>query len=174
MDVLGWKVSGALDHFGIAKGVLSDYKVTSSWTLVYKDRLEDWTRQLNTLAHLIEVAGGYRVTQLEVIAILRDWSARDLERSKGDYPTQAVVVVPLKLWDAKRRQTYITERVAMHQNARQLAALGHEELIEPCSDDERWAKKDRKTGEITYIRCSKYCAAAPFCPVLAREKASAA
>lgn len=174
MDVNGWKVSGALDHFGIAQGVLSDYKVTSAWTLVYKDRLEDWTRQLNVLAHLIDLHG-YKVTQLEVIAILRDWAQRDVERVK-DYPGQAVVVVPLKLWPKEKRQAYIEERVDLHQKARELLALGDADLIMGCTDEERWAKKDRKTGAISYVRCEKYCSVKNFCPVLAcerEEKASA-
>lgn len=169
MDVLGWKVSGAMDHFTIAKGVLSDLKITSAWTLVYKDRLEDWTRQLNVLAHLIDEAGGYKVTALEVIAILRDWAKRDAERSK-DYPTQSVVVVPLKLWPKDKRQAYIEGRVKLHQKARELFALGHTDLIMGCTDDERWAKKDRKTGVTKYIRCEGYCPVKNVCPVLSREK----
>lgn len=172
MDVLGWKVSGAFDHFDLTSGVLSDLKVTSAFTLVYGDRLADWEKQLCVLAHLCELAGK-EVKSIEVIAILRDWASRDVGRVKG-YPEQAVVVVPLKLWSAEKRQAYIEGRVKLHQNARELAKLGHEDLIAPCTDDERWAKKDRKTNAVTYIRCEKYCAVAKVCPVLRRERSEAA
>lgn len=173
MDVGGWKVSGAFDHLALDSGVLSDWKCTSAWTLVFGDRLEDWTRQLNTLAHLIEAnRPDYRIGGLEVVAILRDWSQRDVDRSlKGDYPKAPVVVVPLKLWPKEKRQSYIEERVALHRIARELVE-DRPELITPCTDEERWMKKDRK-GVKTYARCSKYCPVNKFCPVLAREGADA-
>lgn len=170
MDVLGWKLSGAFDHFSLESGTLSDWKCTSAFTIVYGDRIADYEKQLNTLAHLLEHSGR-KVTTLEIIAILRDWAARDVERVKN-YPTQAVVVVPLKLWSKEKRQAYIEERVVLHQRAREQLAAGNAELIEPCSDEERWAKKDRK-GVKTYIRCNGYCPVKKFCPVLAKERAAA-
>lgn len=173
MDVLGWKLSGAFDHFDPRSGVLSDYKVTSVWTIVYGDRIIEWEKQLNTLAHLIDPLGG--VKAIEVIAILRDWSQRDLDRSvRGDYPKAPAVTVPLRLWPPAERQAYIIERVALHQSARDLAAKGRESAIVPCTDEERWGKKNPKTGAMMYLRCQKYCPCAVVCPVIAREKASAA
>lgn len=171
MNVNGWKLSGAFDHFTLDSGTVADWKVTSAWTLVYGDRIEDWTKQLNVLAHLLEHSGR-KVTALEVIAILRDWAQRDVGRVK-DYPTQAVVVVPLKLWPKEKRTLYIEERVDLHQKARELLALGHADLIAPCTDEERWMKKDKR-GVVTYVRCEKYCPCKPFCPVVAAEKAKAA
>ena len=172
MQVDGWQVSGAMDHLDFAKGILSDYKVTSAWTIVYGDRLADWEKQLNVLAHLVDTQTDYWISGLEVIAILRDWNARDMERSvKGDYPKSSVVVVPLKLWTPEKRQTYIEERVKLHKNARDLVARGHADLVIPCTDDERWAKKDKKAGAVTYVRCEKYCPVKKVCPVVAREAA---
>lgn len=176
MDVLGWKLSGALDHFTIEKGVLSDYKCISAWTLVYGDRIADWEKQQNVLAHLLEVVGGYKVTTLEIIAILRDWSQRDVERVKN-YPPVNVATVPLKLWPKEKRQSYIEARVEMHQAARGLVEQGNAHMVPPCTDDERWAKTDRK-GVKTYVRCGSaekpgYCPVAKFCPQLAKERAAA-
>ncbi len=165
MDVLGWKLSGAMDHFSLESGTLSDMKVTSAWTLVYGDRLEDWEKQLNVLAELL-AQHGHTVTALEVTAILRDWSARDVERING-YPKANAVTVPLELWSQEKRLAYIEERVRLHQNA----AAG---IWNPCTDEERWMKVDKKTGKKTYIRCQSYCSVAPFCPVLAAEKGEAA
>lgn len=169
MDVLGWKLSGAFDHLD---GKLVDFKVTSAWTIIYGDRLEDWEKQLNVLAHLVSVVRGVEVDGLEVIAILRDWAAREVSRVKN-YPTAAVVVVPLKLWPKDKREAYIMERVRLHQTARELAEDGREDMITPCTDKERWAKTDKK-GNKTYVRCAGYCACASVCPVLKREKEIAA
>jgi len=176
MSVGGWKLSGALDHLDIAKGILSDYKCTSAWTLVFGDRFDDWEKQLNTLAHLIEANHPYKITGLEVVAILRDWSQRDVERSlKGDYPKAPVQIVPLKLWSSDKRQAYIEERVGLHAIARHYAEAGRADLITPCTPEERWEKKDRKTGTSTYARCGSeekrgYCPVAKFCPQLALER----
>jgi hypothetical protein len=175
MDVAGWKVSGAYDHLNIENGVLSDWKCTSAWTIVFGDRLKSWEQQTNVLAHLLELSGR-AVSAIEVIAILRDWSQKDVERSlKGDYPKAPVQIVPLKLWSSDKRQAYIEERVRLHQNARDLLAKGHADLITPCTPEERWEKKDRKTGTSTYARCGSeekrgYCPVAKFCPVLEAEK----
>lgn len=166
MDVLGWKLSGAMDHFNLDGGILDDFKVTSAWTIVYGDRVESWEQQLNTLAHLLE-HHGHKVTALEIIAILRDWSARDAERSEK-YPKASVAVVPLKLWAAEKRQAYIEGRVRLHQAASRL----DDDVITPCTEEERWMKRDKKTGAISFPRCEKYCAARPVCPVIRREAAS--
>jgi hypothetical protein len=174
MSVSGWKVSGAYDHLSLDNGMLSDWKCTSAWTLVFKDRFDDWEKQTNVLAHLLEL-DGRTVTGVEVVALLRDWNARDLERSiKGDYPKSNVVTVPLKLWSSDKRQAYIEERVSLHKAARGLVG-SHPELITPCTPEERWEKKDRKTGTSTYARCGSeekrgYCPVAKFCPQLALER----
>lgn len=171
MDVLGWKLSGAFDHFDPQSGVLSDYKVTSVWTIVYGDRIPDWEKQLNTLAHLIDLDADDdtpAVQGLEVIAILRDWAQRDVGRVKN-YPESPAITVSLRLWSFAEQRAYIEERVRLHQEARALAAQDEEHAIDPCTDDERWAKQKPK-GEMVYLRCQKYCPCAVVCPVIARER----
>lgn len=169
-EVLGWKISGAVDH--LDGGTLSDMKVTSAFTIIYGDRVESWSQQLNVLAYLVEENGGM-VSALEIIAVLRDFAQREVTRIKN-YPMSPIVVIPLKLWTKERQKSFIEERVRMHQAARKLAEAGLENQIEPCSDEERWMKRDKKTGEKTFQRCEKYCAASMVCPVLKREKEIAA
>lgn len=128
------KLSGAVDDFDPASGTVTDWKVTSAWTIVFGDRTEDWERQLNCYAHLLRNAG-HSVNALEVVAILRDWSAKDA-REKPDYPQIQVVTVPLKLWPAEEATRYVEARCELHRAAEGLP----DALLPLCSPEERWAR----------------------------------
>lgn len=112
---------------------LSDWKVTSVWTLVYGERrITEWEEQLNLYALLLHEAG-IEVDELEIIAILRDW-----QRSKagdGEYPDLAVRAIPLPLWSHEEARRFLDKRVRLHQSARERLPL--------CSDDDRWAKPNK-------------------------------
>ena len=88
-DEKGWTISGAIDlqeiheENGFATVTVSDYKVTSVWSVIYGK--EEWVNQLNCYAWLVRQAKGLSVTKLRIIAILRDWQRRRAEES-GDYP----------------------------------------------------------------------------------------
>lgn len=129
-DILGWKISGQFDRYLAGEGKLQDYKITSAWSLVFDSRNQDWTRQLNTYAHLLR-RYGQPVNTIEVVAILRDWSAREA-RGNPDYPQCPVQVVDIQVWEADACETAIQERVREHQRARVELPL--------CSAEEQWAK----------------------------------
>lgn len=129
--VLGEKVSAKIDLYEPDTRTLTNWKETSAWTLVYKSRLDDWTKQLNVEAELATL-NEYPVSKIQVVARLRDWSKTDAQRSP-DYPKTPVVVVPLELWPQEKRAAYIHERVAVYLAAR-------EGNVQPCTDEERWAK----------------------------------
>lgn len=203
-EFLGQRISGKLDHYSLENGVLADYKCTSAWSLVFKDRYRDWTRQLNCMAELL-ARNGHAVTGIQVVAILRDWQ-ESKARDKSDYPQQAIAVVPLELWPQEKRAEYIESRVALH-----LAADAGE--MPPCTDEERWARPSKyavmKPGRKTalkvcdsaedadsiaaqtpgafvvkrpggFARCElnelghAYCAASPVCPQAAQDRATEA
>lgn len=148
-----WKVGGKFDRLSITSDVMTDYKVTSSWSLVYGSRVADWTAQQNCLAHILR-DNGTEVKRLEICAILRDWSARDFSRVKN-YPDAPMQVIPLEIWPPDYAQAYMADRVQAHQLA--------EDTMVPCTDDERWK------GDKGYVRCKSYCAVSRFCPVLKAE-----
>lgn len=134
MEVEGWKVSGQFDHFTLTDGVLSDYKVTSVWSIKDGGR-DEWTPQLNTYAHLLRAAG-YTVQQVRVVAIARDWRKNESLRYGGDgYPSHQVVVLPLILWPSTECDRYLRERVRAHQAAAE-GALPH------CTSKERWQRPE--------------------------------
>jgi hypothetical protein len=194
-----WRVSGQFDRLHLSRGKLSDYKVTSAWTVVYGDRVPEWERQQNVYAELIERHGG-EVREAEIVAILRDWSRSQAEKdSAGKYPRTPIVAIPLRLWPREERVAYIEERVRLHQQG----VIGN---VAPCTDEERWAKapvwavmkEGRKTavklcdskadaeslrasygGDLRYYvehrpgeytRCLAYCPVSKFCPQWAKDR----
>lgn len=129
-EILGWKVSGQFDRFVEEDGLLQDYKITSAWTLVFDSRHKDWTNQLNSYAHLLRKQG-HKVKRIEVVAILRDWSAREA-RTKPDYPQSPVQIISLDLWDHDKTQALLEEQVRKHIEGKLNLPL--------CTEEEQWAK----------------------------------
>ncbi len=133
MDLYGWRISGQFDRLSLTDGVLQDYKVTSTYTIVYGDRLAEWEAQLNLYA-LLAREHGREIKGIEVVAILRDWMKSKVEPG-GNYPPAQVAVVPLELWTPERQLAFLQERVSLHQKAR-----FH---LPECTREERWQKDDK-------------------------------
>ena len=194
-EMEGWRVSGQFDRFVREENKLQDYKVTSAWSLVYDSRNEDWENQLNTYAYLLRLHG-HQVYNLEIIAVLRDWSQTEAMRN-SNYPQCAITVVPVRMWTQLEAEEKIRERVRMHQQA------AFE--LPQCSDKDQWArptkyavmKEGRKTAIKLYetaqeaeahlkmenssklyvekrpgqkVRCEGYCAVKDFCDQYQNEK----
>lgn len=175
-EVLGWLVSGQLDVYD--RGRLSDYKITSVYS---KDGKIEWERQLNLLAALAR-RNDVPVSDLEIVAIFRDW--RPKEALASDYPDSQVKVIAVSLWEPEDAEAYLVERVRLHQL----------DDPPPCTDEERWKRPtkwalmakgrkravklfDAKPFQLTltdgqyweprigsYIRCEGYCSVSKVCP----------
>jgi hypothetical protein len=188
MEVNGWQLSGQFDRLHLDKETLQDWKVTST----YKSKGDpSWERQLNIL-RLLANENGYAVSNLEIVAIFRDWRRAEAKRNP-DYPQSNVVVIKVPVWGLDDTRRYVEERVALHQSAE----AGR---YTPCSDEERWyagttfalmkkggkraikvveKKEDidppddgyfieeRKGG---YRRCEEFCEVSPFCAQFSSEK----
>jgi len=182
----GWKVKGSVDHVTLSQGELCDFKVTTVWKVAGGSIPEDWIAQTNIYRRILEREKGLQIGNIAVIALLRDWSKREAQRSQtGTYPQAQVVKLQIPLWSADRTDNFITQRVAMHQMTEPL----------PCSDYDIWAKPDKwalmkkgakkatklygslaeaeedcssafyiehRPGEA--VRCEGYCAVSQFCP----------
>jgi len=181
-----WKISGRFDRFAFTEGILQDYKVCSAYA-VKNGTKQEWDCQLNILATILR-EHGHDIRQLEVVAILRDWSKNYVSRG-SDYPDRQVLKIEIPLWSLEKCEEYLDERIRLHQMART--------NLPECSPEERWAKPDqwaltkdgRKTAVRVYdqeieaqvalrmagpnhaiehrpgknLRCESYCPAAPFC-----------
>lgn len=131
MEVEGWTVSGQFDHFTLNGGILSDYKLTSVWSIKDGGRRE-WAGQTNTYAHLLRKAG-YTVNVVRVVAIGRDWRKNEaLRYASSGYPADQVSIVELPLWTPEQCDAYLRERVRAHQAAR--------EALPICTPEDRWQR----------------------------------
>jgi hypothetical protein len=136
-EVEGWNISGAID-LQIAKtgGIsIKDYKTTSVWS-VMNDKIE-WEYQLNCYAWLVEKSKGIPVTDLGIVAILRDWKRKEAETKEG-YPEAPVKEVPIVLWSMAEREEFIRKRIALHSACD--FALETDGILPNCTVEEMWEK----------------------------------
>ena len=136
-EIDGWKISGALDLQEVYEpGIqVSDYKVTGVWSV--KNEKQDWHKQLNVYGWLVEYVKNIPVTKLSIIAIIRDWSAREAATQES-YPQAPIVTIDIPLWSFEERMLYIKSRIALHSDA-YFANYTDSELA-PCTPEEMWEK----------------------------------
>lgn len=132
-----WTISGAIDVQRFRDGGVDilDYKVVKAYS-VMNEKVE-WEQQLNMYAWLVNNQKELDVHSLAIVAIVRDWSAREAQRS-ADYPQAPVVVVPIKRWGFIDQTNYVIERLRLHQDAYSAVNVGGE--VTPCTPAEMWEK----------------------------------
>jgi len=133
----GWKISGAVDLQIVGENGISirDYKTTSAWA-VMNEKIE-WEQQLNIYAWLVNSVKNTYVTDLGIVAIIRDWSRREAGRNP-DYPQAPVKEIPIKLWSYQDQEIFIKERISKHSACE--FALETGEDLPPCTPEEMWEK----------------------------------
>lgn len=184
-DILGSKLSGKADLFH--DGIITDYKVTSKYSVRYGKYKPEWENQLNVLAYL-HAKNGYEVKGLQIVAILKDLLPQD--KFSSEFPEIAIKVINIPKWSLQEQESYLTKRIMLFQK------YDTGEIVTQCSPDERWAsptqyavkKKDSKTayrvfpdmdtarelaqekGMIVELRpgtdkrCESYCELKGICP----------
>ena len=109
-SVDGWSISGAIDLQIVNEDgtvTINDYKTCGAWS-VMNEKI-DWEYQLNIYAWLVEKVKGTKVSKLEIVAIIRDWSRRDAAL-KQSYPDAPIKVIPIQLWPMDKTEDFIKER----------------------------------------------------------------
>ena len=177
-------VGGTMDVY--EDGVISDYKITSVWSV--KDGCKpEWAQQLNIYGWLAR-KNGLKVTKLQVVAILRDWT-NGFALKHPDMAKTPIAIVDAPLWEEAEAEAFVEGRVHAHESAR--------ENLPDCTDEERWMtptvwavhKKGRQKalklhdseasaeahvkeiGDEYYVdkrpgqprRCQEYCPVSQFC-----------
>ena len=142
----GMRVSGAIDLQIIKDDgttILVDYKVTGAYGVVLNSAnggvKPEWERQLNSYRYLLQSAKGIKVSELYVLAILRDWKSADAGRP--DYPDAPVMQIPVPLWPWEKTQDYVEERIAIHQQAAYSVLIGEE--LPLCTSEEMWERPEK-------------------------------
>lgn len=180
----GVNIGGQFDNLALEDGILTDYKCTSAWSVVFGKK--DWEYQLNILRLLAE-ENGFVINRMEICAILRDWTKNNTYQSNS-YPKRQVVRIPIIKIPNAQLLKYIKDRLKKHKAA--------EKKLPLCTADERWAQPDkwalmkkgakratrvfdneaeankmRKHNPGTTVvhrpgssrRCEEYCSLLPFC-----------
>jgi len=151
----GWKISGAVDLQVVNElgGIsIRDYKTTSAWA-VMNEKIE-WEQQLNIYAWLVDtVKEDFHVTDLGIVAIIRDWSRREAARNP-DYPQAPVKEIPIKIWPYQDREAFIKERISHHSACE--FAMETDESLPDCTPEEMWEKPTtyalKKKGGVRAIK----------------------
>ena len=133
----GWHISGAIDLQVVTpEGIeISDYKTTSAYKVMAGSM--DWEEQLNIYAYLVESQKKVPVTKIQIVAIVRDWSAREAAYKEG-YPKAPIVVIDIPLWPFENREQFIRDRITAHSDAT-FAQETDEELPE-CTPKDMWER----------------------------------
>lgn len=154
----GWTLSGAFDLLN-RDGHLIDFKVTSAWSALsaLEKGKPEWENQLNVLdflasknpKELVNYKTEIKVKRLSVMAILRDWSKVRVMTS-DNYPKKQVAMIPIRKWTYEEQESYVKERIKIHQNAEKVSELPM------CTATERWRREDKfavmKSGRKSAMR----------------------
>ena len=145
----GWTLSGQMDLQEVEPDgiIISDYKVTGAWAVM--NEKQDWHNQLNVYAWLIERCKNVPVKAAKIVAIVRDWTAREAQTKDG-YPQSPVAVIDIPLWPSEAREAYVKSRLSKHNDA--YFALQLDDDMPECSSDEMWERPTTyaliKTGNV--------------------------
>ena len=148
-DYDGWSISGQIDLQEVFEdGIkISDYKVTSAWAVM--NEKADWHNQLNVYAWLVSRVKKMPIKSLHIVAILRDWSAREAQ-NKENYPQSPIATIDIPLWDQDKQEQYIKDRLSLHNEAYFATHAGGD--MPECTAEDMWEKPTtyavRKDGNV--------------------------
>lgn len=128
----GWVWSGQADIWQ-SPDILSDYKVTSSWSAI-GDIKPEWESQLNLLAFLYRKAG-FEVNSLNITAIFRDWSKYKMMSSK-DYPRTPAMQIEIPMWSDLKCEEFAFKRISAHKASEDLP----DNELPYCTAEEMWER----------------------------------
>jgi len=136
----GQRISGAPDirilkDDGTCKVV--DYKVTPVYNAMFPKPA--WVQQLNSYAYLLKKAKDIEVSELFVLAMLRDWKSSDVGRP--NYPEAPIVQMPIPLWEWQDIEAFVEERISIHGKAAYSALIGEE--LPLCTAEEMWERPEK-------------------------------
>jgi len=192
-DVANHRISGKydfLEDLGADLHRLWDLKTTSVWSVVYKDKLEDYCIQLSIYRYLCHRNGIIVDDTAKILFIFTDWKRSDSR--KPDYPDTRLMEMDIHLWDLDRTESWIRDRLDLLDQA----AETPDHLLPDCTPEELWQTADKwahmRTGRKSAVklynsqdeadtailddtkgyvehrpgkvkRCPEYCAAWPVC-----------
>ena len=152
VEIEGVTLSGAIDVQQMTSEgvVIVDYKFTSVYSV--RNPKPEWEAQQNIYAWLVREVKNMEVSGIKICALLRDWNRRDMV--KDGYPQSPIVMVDLPMWEFKRTEEYVRERLSLHKKSKVFGEWGED--LPLCTDEERWARPTtyavKRDGRKTAIR----------------------
>lgn len=134
VEMLGRIISGQVDLFDPAAGIVYDWKTTSAYAVINERNNKKWEEQLNIYAYLISLAmPAVPVKEIRIWAVMKDWASTQADGRTG-YPPTAIVEVKLNLWPKDMQERFVTERVQRLIDAE----LAFDDELPECSAEDRW------------------------------------
>lgn len=133
-----YTISGIIDLMTYRADIegwdLYDYKVTSAYSAMQEK--EDWEIQVNLYRWMAERMG-YRVGDLGIIIVCRDWTAWR-SKTEENYPKTPVLKIPINKWSDEVVLEYLNERLSVHAGARTNHVM--DGTLTDCTPVERWER----------------------------------
>jgi len=145
------RITGRVDNFNMATGVITDYKTASIWKIMVGD-FEDWRMQGLIYAWLLS-KNRFKIEKCRFVAILKDHS-KSKARNDSSYPQSPVCNYEFPVGKAEllEAETYIKGRVTTYLKYKDLP----DDDIPPCTEEERWASETKhavmKQGRKTAVK----------------------
>ena len=131
-EILGEKISGQIDNYDTETKTLSDFKITSVWSVIGEIK-EEWIWQLNIQKYLMQLVG-YEVNKLQIIAVLRDWQkGKTFDKS---YPKHQVKLIKIPILHNEEVEQFLTDRVSLLKSYQNVP----DDQLPICTEKERWRK----------------------------------
>ena len=200
IDIDGLKITCKPDMIQIIeKGVVDvyDWKNTGVYGVILAEGgvKTEWEQQLNINSAIIRHAWGWKTRALVVGCLFRDWKKGELHKAIIDnknYPEGYGQMIEIPLWDEKKQDEFLFERVSLHREYKNAV----DDKLPECTAEERWdrgecwaiMKPGRKTAlklcssedeakglvgadkTLTVVhrpgrsmKCESYCNGAPWC-----------
>lgn len=143
IEVRNWKVSGKPDKIEamhLNNNILADHKFPTLKSFRY-----GFQRDKGLKPEYIPQGSGYKLllnkhgVKIDKVIFkptLLEWSVVDAARNRDDYPPSPFYNFDIPVWNEKVAFEWMDSRVKLHQEADLLP----DEALQPCTDEERWAK----------------------------------
>jgi len=139
-------ISGAYDAL-YDETDMYDMKNTSVWKAMFGDK-HDWTAQQNMYRTMYYWEHAKKLRSVRIIALFRDWSKREMQRSSFKYPRTPAVEYLLPVWAFDETEKYMHTRVQLLKDNEDKA----DGDLPECSFEDMWCKPDQVAVKSTRVK----------------------
>lgn len=143
----GKVITGGLDSINIVGNILEDWKLTSVYTWIYRNRngsrVEEYTKQLN-MYRFLAAQKGYKIDKLKIHMIFRDYNKKSGQYDRN-YPN-IVETIDIPVWGLDVSRAFLEETVNNFESCKNIP----DDELPICTPEERWQTQTtyavRKSG----------------------------